>query len=86
MAVAHSILIAIYAMLSDGAYFIDLGSTHYDARRRDLIAKRSVRRLESSVTRSRSRRAPRDRLRFQGKKPFGFFNPDGASSSVWRGD
>jgi len=46
MAVAHSILMAIYAMLSDGAYFVDLGPTHYDARRRDLIAKRSVRRLE----------------------------------------
>jgi hypothetical protein len=46
MAVAHSILMAIYAMLSNGAYFVDLGPTHYDARRRDLIAKRSVRRLE----------------------------------------
>jgi transposase len=44
--VAHSILMAIYAMLSDGAYFVDLGPNHYDARRRDLIAKRSVRRLE----------------------------------------
>ena len=46
MAVAHSILLAIYAILTDGAYFVDLGPTHYDARRRDLIASRSVRRLE----------------------------------------
>lgn len=46
MAVAHSLLIAIYNMLRNGSYFVDLGPTHYDQRRRDLIAKRSVRRLE----------------------------------------
>jgi transposase len=46
MAVAHSLLIAIYHMLRDGAYFVDLGPTHYDKRRRDLIAKRSVQRLQ----------------------------------------
>ncbi len=46
MAVAHSLLIAIYNMLRNGSYFVDLGPTHYDQRRRDLIANRSVRRLE----------------------------------------
>lgn len=46
MAVAHSLLIAIYNMLRNGSYFVDLGPTHYDQRRRDLIAKRSVQRLE----------------------------------------
>lgn len=46
MAVAHSLLIAIYNMLRNGTYFVDLGPTHYDQRRRDLIAKRSVQRLE----------------------------------------
>ena len=46
MAVAHSLMIAIYNMLRNGSYFVDLGPTHYDQRRRDLIARRSVRRLE----------------------------------------
>jgi len=46
MALAHSLLVAIYSMLRHGAYFVDLGPTHYDQRRRDLIARRSVQRLE----------------------------------------
>jgi len=33
-------------MLRHGTYFVDDGPTHYVRRRRDLIAKRSVRRLE----------------------------------------
>jgi hypothetical protein len=62
-------LIAIYKMLRNGPYFVDLGpdavrlSTRRgpkraDQRRRDLIAKRSVRRLEElgfKVCRSKSR-------------------------------
>lgn len=46
MAVAHSLLIAIYNMLRNGSYFVDLGPAHYDQRRRELIARRSVARLE----------------------------------------
>jgi len=46
IAVAHSVLLAIYRMLKDGAHFEDLGPTHLDAKRRQAIAMRSVKRLE----------------------------------------
>jgi transposase len=47
MAVAHSILIAIYRMLKDGAHFHDLGPNFHDTQRRDRIVRRSVQRLEN---------------------------------------
>lgn len=46
IAVAHSVLLAVYRMLKDGTHFEDLGPTHLDARRRQAIALRSVKRLE----------------------------------------
>ncbi|HVC77479.1 MAG TPA: IS110 family transposase [Candidatus Micrarchaeaceae archaeon] len=46
IAVAHSILLAIYRMLKDGTLFVDLGPTHLDEKRRQAIALRSVKRLE----------------------------------------
>jgi hypothetical protein len=42
MAVARSLLVAIYQMLRTGSYFVELGPAHYDQRRRDLIARRSL--------------------------------------------
>lgn len=46
MAIAHSMLVAIYHMLHDGAHFLDLGPQHWDERHRDSVAQRSIRRLE----------------------------------------
>lgn len=46
MAIAHSILIAIYRMLKDGTHFVDLGPNHLDEVRRHAVAARSIRRLE----------------------------------------
>ncbi|HUZ88091.1 MAG TPA: hypothetical protein VNF26_14185 [Candidatus Baltobacterales bacterium] len=46
MAIAHSILIAIYHMLRDGAHFVDLGPEHWDQRHKESVARRSIRRLE----------------------------------------
>lgn len=46
MAIAHSMLIAIYHMLRDGAHFVDLGPEHWDERHRESVAQRSIRRLE----------------------------------------
>ena len=46
MAVAHSILVAIYRMLSDGAHFHDLGPDFHDEQRRDPFVRRSVQRLQ----------------------------------------
>ncbi len=46
MALAHSMLVAIYHMLSEGAHFVDLGPSHWDERHRESVAQRSLRRLE----------------------------------------
>lgn len=46
MAVAHSILIAIYNMLRDGVHFEDLGGSHWDDNHRDAVARRSIQRLQ----------------------------------------
>ena len=46
MAIAHSMLVAIYHMLRDGAHFLDLGPAHWDDHHRESVAQRSVRRLE----------------------------------------
>ena len=46
MAVAHSILVAIYHMLRDGTQCHDLGATHWDSRHREAVARRAVERLE----------------------------------------
>ena len=46
MAVAHSMLIAIYHMLKDGEHFRDLGPHYHDEQRRERVVKRTVQRLE----------------------------------------
>ena len=46
MAVAHSMLIAIYRMLTDGAHFHDLGPHFHDKQRRERVVRRSVQRLQ----------------------------------------
>ena len=46
MALAHSMLVAIYHMLRNGEHFIDLGPAHWDQRHRESVAQRSIRRLE----------------------------------------
>jgi hypothetical protein len=45
MAVAASILTAIYHMLKDGTMYQDLGSSHFDRRSTDQQKKRLVKRL-----------------------------------------
>ena len=47
VAVGHSILVALYHMLSDGVTYEDLGPTWFDERDRRAIVRRSVRRLEA---------------------------------------
>jgi hypothetical protein len=46
MVVAHSMLLAIYRMLSDGAHFHDLGPHFHDEQRRERVVRRSVQRLQ----------------------------------------
>ena len=46
MAVAHSMLVAIYHMLRNGEHFQDLGPHFHDEQRRERVVKRSVQRLE----------------------------------------
>jgi len=46
VAVAHSIIIAIWHMLSDGEAYKDLGYGYFDQRDKDALARRMARRLE----------------------------------------
>ena len=46
VAVAHSLLVAIYHMIKDGTLHHDLGSDHFERLDRKQIARRAVRRLE----------------------------------------
>ena len=46
VAVAHSLLVAIYHMIKDGTLHHDLGSDHFERLDRGQIARRAVRRLE----------------------------------------
>jgi transposase len=45
-AVAHSIIVAVYAMLSRHEAYHDLGSNYFDERQREQVANRLVHRLE----------------------------------------
>ena len=47
MAVGHTILVALYHLLRDGATYEDLGSNWFDERDRQATVRRSVRRLEA---------------------------------------
>ena len=46
VAVAHSLLTAIYHMLRDGVHFHDLGATHWDEHNRERVVQRAVHRIE----------------------------------------
>jgi transposase len=47
MAVAHSILVIVYHILSTGVAYRDLGNDYFDRRSKDALASRMKRRLES---------------------------------------
>jgi transposase len=47
VAVAHSMLIAIYHLIKDGTVYQDLGPTHFDELDRQRITHRAVRRLQA---------------------------------------
>jgi transposase len=46
VAVAHSLLVAIYHMLKDGTTYQDLGAGHFDRINHEALVRRNVRRLE----------------------------------------
>ena len=46
VAVARALLVAIYHMLRDGTHYQDLGPEHFDRIDREVVVRRSVRRLE----------------------------------------
>lgn len=46
IAVAHAILVTIYHLLKDGTYYQDLGVDHFERHDREVLVRRSVRRLE----------------------------------------
>jgi transposase len=47
VAVAHALLVIAYHLLKDGVFYRDLGPTHFDARDRDAVQRRLVRRLQA---------------------------------------
>ena len=47
VAVAHSMLIAIYHLIKDGTVFQDLGPNHFDELDRQRVTQRAVRRLQA---------------------------------------
>lgn len=47
MAVAHSILVIVYHILSNGVAYSDLGNDYFDRRSKDALASRMKRRLEA---------------------------------------
>ena len=46
VAVAHSLLVAIYHMLKDGTMHQDLGADYFETRDRDRLVRRAVSRLQ----------------------------------------
>lgn len=47
VAVGHSLLVIVYYLLTRGSEYQDLGPTYFDARQRQAVAQRAVRRLEA---------------------------------------
>ena len=47
VAVAHALLVIIYHMLKDGTRYCDLGGNFYDERDKQMVVKRTVKRLEA---------------------------------------
>ena len=67
VAVAQSLLVAIYHMLKDGTMHHHLGADYFEKRDRDHLVRRAVSRLQHLGYRSRLRRSPdRDRRVFSG--------------------
>ena len=46
VAVAHSILVIVYHILTDGTEYQDLGENYFDERSKEATIKRSIQRLE----------------------------------------
>ena len=47
MAVAHSLIVIAYYVLSRSEQFRDLGANYFDERQREAVAQRLTRRLET---------------------------------------
>jgi hypothetical protein len=47
VAVAHSILTIVYYILTRKQPYIELGPTYYEERKRDIVMKHSIKKLES---------------------------------------
>ncbi len=47
IAIAHSLLIAVYHVLKQGVVFQDLGPSHFDRRNQDAVVRRSLHRLQA---------------------------------------
>jgi transposase len=47
IAIAHSLLVAVYHVLKDGVVFQDLGPSYFDRRNSDAILRRSLHRLQA---------------------------------------
>ena len=47
VAIAHSLLVAVYHLLKDGVVFQDLGPDHFHRQSRDAVLRRSIHRLET---------------------------------------
>ena len=47
VAVGHSLLIIVHALLSRGTTFTDLGANYFDERDRDRVRRRLTRRLQA---------------------------------------
>jgi transposase len=54
LAIAHKILIAIYAVLSRRQHYVDLGETYLDERSRKSVVRSMTKRLDDSASPSRS--------------------------------
>ena len=67
MAVAHSMLIAIYYMLRDGTHYEELGGNHWDEHHRDDVVRRTTHRLEQLSYSVTLAEAPTMTWRLQGK-------------------
>jgi transposase len=46
MAVAHSILVIVYALLKNGGEYRDLGNNYFDEHNKSATVRRTVRRLQ----------------------------------------
>ncbi len=67
VAVGHTILGIVYAVLTSGRPFDDLGVTYFDRRDAEHVRRRLTRRLEAEAISSPSSRAQRDQGDFRGR-------------------